>query len=250
MIYIPSSLTGRLACAEVGLVVLIAQVALWMATESIRFADPARTMWPPFLVELSLSVLSLRAMLIMAAIVGIYFALRRSRRNRLAFWAFTAFAVGAQIPDLWAHNRIDWHRFFDRVAYFSEPLPLLASAALFLLTLAGLVALHRITQLRSLADDMDMRGVEAAERNAIITNEAISIAATIFVSLGLATLVVIVAMIVGRAELVSGLAGWAVVIIGAAATLSLATFLLFLYRGLSGGETVFPDEDDAGDAEA
>ena len=243
---IPSALTARLALAEFALLILITLVALWMATESIRFADPARTMWPSFLVEFSLSFFSLRALLIVAAIVAIYVVLRRSRRNRLAFWAFAAFAVGSQIPDLWAHNRIDWHRFFDRVAYFSEPLPLLASAALFLLTLAGLVALHRITQLRTLADDMDTRGVEAAERNAIITNEAISIGATIFVSLGLATLVVIVAMIVGRAELVSGLAGWAVVIIGAAATLSLAAFLLFLYRGLSGGaETALPDEDDA-----
>ena len=232
----PSSLTGRLLLVEVVLLTLIAVIALWVTTESVRYADQTRTMWPSLLLEYSPSFVSVRALLVVVAIAVVYFGLKRSGRGTLAFWAFTALALGSQVPDLWAHNRIDWHRFFDRVAYFSEPLPLATSAAIFLLMLAGLVALHRIIQLRELGGRMNMRGVDDTERDAVIRNEVISIGATIVVSLLLASVMVVVAALVGRSETISGLVPWTVATVGVVATLLLAGFLLFLYRGLSGGE--------------
>ena len=232
----PSSLAGRLLLVEVVLLTLIAVIALWVTTESVRYADQTRTMWPSLLLEYSPSFVSVRALLVVVAIAVVYFGLKRSGRGTLAFWAFTALALGSQIPDLWAHNRIDWHRFFDRVAYFSEPLPLATSAAIFLLMLAGLVALHRIIQLRELGGRMNMRGVDDTERDAVIRNEVISIGATIVVSLALASVMVVVAALVGRSETIAGLVPWTVATVGVVATLLLAGFLLFLYRGLSGGE--------------
>ena len=147
----PTSVNGRLALTEVMLLTIVSVVALWVTIESVRYADPTKTMWPSLLVEYLPTLLSLRAALIVAAIVVVYFGLKRLGRGTLAFWAFTALALGSQIPDLWAHNRLDWHRFFGRVAYFSEPLPLATSAAIFLLILVGLVVLHRVNQLRDLA---------------------------------------------------------------------------------------------------
>ena len=177
----PSSVNGRLALTEVALLTFVSVVALWVTIESVRYADPTKTMWPSLLVEYLPSFLSLRAVLIVAAIVVVYFGLKRSGRRTLALWAFTALALGSQIPDLWAHNRLDWHRFFGRVAYFSEPLPLGTSAAIFLLILVGLVVLHRVNQLRDLAGELGERGVDTVERDAVIRNEAISIALTAFV---------------------------------------------------------------------
>ena len=47
----PSSLTGRLLLAEVVLLTTITVIALWVMTESVRYADQTRTMWPSFLLE-------------------------------------------------------------------------------------------------------------------------------------------------------------------------------------------------------
>ena len=245
----PSSVNGRLALTEVALLTFVSVVALWVTIESVRYADPTKTMWPSLLVEYLPSFLSLRAVLIVAAIIVVYFGLKRSGRRTLALWAFTALALGSQIPDLWAHNRLDWHRFFGRVAYFSEPLPLGTSAAIFLLILVGLVVLHRVNQLRDLAGELGERGVDTVERDAVIRNEAISIALTAFASLVLASVVVAVGALVGRSETVSGLVPWTVVTVGVGATLLLAGFLLFLYRGLSGGEAApLLEEPDVGDS--
>ena len=251
-----SSIANQLAAAEVVLLTILTLTALWVVTSSIGYADQSRTAWPPLLIDLLPSLVSLRTALIGVAIVGVYFALRYAGRRRFAFWAFTALLLCAHMPDLWAHNRLDWHGFFGRALYFSEPLPLYTSAALFLLTLVGLVAVHRITQLRQLAGDMNHRGVNAMERDAVIRNEAISLALVAALALVLASIVVAIGALVGQAEALTGLVPWTVATVGVAATLLLGGFLLFLYRGLSGGEPapslnevdveVSPDEDPPG----
>ena len=78
-------------------------------------------------------------------------------------------------------------------------------------------------------------------------------APTIVVSLALASVMVMVAALVGRSETISRLVPWTVATVGVVATLLLAGFLLFLYRGLSGGVAAplleepdvggFPNED-------
>ena len=228
--------TRRLTIAEIAIVIALAMVALWLVTGSMEYADRAKTMWPSFLLDFSPPLLSFRALWILMVVVGVYFALRRVGLNRIAFWAFAALILAAHVPDLWTHNRLDWHQYFGRVAYFSEPLPILGVAAFFLLALAGLVALRRVIQLGALARDMDGRGVDEAERDAVIRNEAISIGVAIIVALALASLTVAVAgAMIGRAEALADLLPWTVVTVGGGATLLLTGFLLFLYRSLSGG---------------
>ena len=242
---IRTSILAQLAVAEAALVAALTVVALWIVSSSVQYADPERTHWPAFVVQLAPNLISLAAVLFVGGAAAIYLVLRIANTGRFPFWAFTVLLMAATIPDLWAHNRIDWHGFFGRYMYFSEPLPVLASAAIFLFTVAGLVALHRVIQLGAQAREMESRGVDSEERDTVIRNEAVSITVIIVVSLTLASVMVVIGAAVGRAETVSGLVPWTVTTVGVAATLLLAGFLLFLYRGLSGGpETASIDTEE------
>ena len=112
--------------------------------------------------------------------------------------------------------------------------------AIGLATVAIIVALRRVIQLNAQAREMENRGVDSMERDAVIRNEAVSIAVVIAASLALASVMVVIGAAVGRAETVSGLVPWTVATVGITATLLLAGFLLFLYRGLSGGPQTEP----------
>ena len=243
---IRTSILTQLAVAEGALVAVLTMAALLIVSSSARYADLERTQWPAFVIQLAPNPISWAVILIVGGAAAIYLVLRIANMGSFPFWAFTALLMAAHIPDLWAHNRIDWHGFFGRYMYFSEPLPVLASAAVFLFTVAGLVALRRIIQLGAQAREMESRGVDSVERDAVIRNEAVSIAVVIVVSLALASVMVLIGAAVGRAETVSGLVPWTVTTVGVAATLLLAGFLLFLYRGLSGGpeiQTIDTEED-------
>ena len=232
---IRTSIRAQLAVAEVVLIAVLTVAALWVVSSSVHYADLERTQWPAFVVQFAGEIVSPASLLILGGIIGAYVVLRKANTGHVPFWALTALLMAAHIPDLWAHNRIDWHGFFGRYLYFSEPLPVLASATVFLFTVAGLVALRRIIQLGAQAREMESRGVDLVERDAVIRNEAVSVAVVIVASLALASVMVVAGAAVGRAETVSGLVPWTVATVGVSATLLLAGFLLFLYRGLSGG---------------
>ncbi len=245
---IRTSIRAQLAVGEAALITALTVVALWIVSSSVQYADPERTHWPAFVVQLAPNFISLAAVFFVGGAAAIYLVLRIANTGHFPFWAFTALLMAAHIPDLWAHNRIDWHGFFGRYMYFSEPLPLLASAAIFLLTVAGLVALRRIIQLGAQAREMESHGVDSEERDTVIRNEAVSIAIIIVISLTLASVMVFIGAAVGQAETVAGLVPWTVTTVGIAATLLLAAFLLFLYRGLSGGEeTAFSRDENPDD---
>ncbi len=245
---IRTSIRAQLAAAEGALIAILTAAALWIVSSSVQYADLERTQWPTFVVQFAADIVSPASVLIMGGIIGAYVVLRRANTGHVPFWALTALLMAAHIPDLWAHNRIDWHGFFGRYLYFSEPLPVLVSAAVFLFTVAGLVALRRIIQLGAQAREMESRGVDLLERDAVIRNEAVSVAVVIVASLVLASVMVVAGAAVGRAETVSGLVPWTVATVGISATVLLAGFLLFLYRGLSGGpeaENIDAQEDSS-----
>ena len=237
-------LPAQLAVVEAGLLVALSTIALWIVSSSVHFADLERTQWPTFVVRLAPEFVSWTSLFIIGVVTGAYVVLRIINTRQFPFCVLTALLMAVHIPDLWAHNRIDWHGFFGRYMYFSEPLPVLTSAALFLLTVASLVALRRIIQLRAQARDMESRGVDPVERDEVIRNEAISIAAVIVISLVVTSVMVLIGAAVGRAEAVSGVVPWTVVTVGVVATLLLAGFLVFLYRGLSGGASHMPADTD------
>ena len=242
---IRTSLLAQLVVAEAALVAALTVAALWIVSSSEQYADLERTQWPAFVVQLTPNLISLTAVFIIGGVAAIYLVLRIANMGRFPFWALTALLMAAHIPDLWAHNRIDWHGFFGRYMYFSEPFLVPISATIFLFTVAGLVALRRVIQLNAQAREMESRGVDSMERDAVIRNEAVSIAVVIAVSLALASVMVVIGAAVGQAETVSGLLPWTVATVGIAATLLLAGFLLFLYRGLSGGpETAAIDTEE------
>lgn len=246
-----TSLFAQLAVTEAALLVALTAAALWILSGSVQHADLERTQWPTFVVEFAPELNSRASAFIIGGVAGAYVVLRIVNTGHFPFWVLTALLMAVHIPDLWTHNRIDWHGFFGRSMYFSEPLPVLASAAVFLLTLAGLVTLRRIIQLRAQARGMESRGVDSVERDTVIRNETVSIAVVMAASLVLTSVIVLIGASVGRAEIVSGLVPWTVAVIGVAATLLLAGFLLLLYGGLSGGASLAPTdvEEDAVDAE-
>ncbi len=241
-----TSVPAQLAIAEAALLVALSTIALWIVSSSVQYADLERTQWPRLVVQLAPEFISWVSFFLIGVVTGAYVVLRIVNTGHLPFWVLTALLMAVHIPDVWAHNRIDWHGFFGRYLYFSEPLPVLTSAIVFLLTVAGLVALRRIIQLRAQAQEMESRGVDPVERDEVIRNEAISIAAVIVISLVVTSVMVLIGAAVGRADALSGLVPWTVVTVGVVATLLLAGFLLFLYRGLSGG--VRPTPEDTGDA--
>ena len=246
MIRLRTSLAAQLAVVETSLLVVLTIIALWIVSSSVQYADLERTQWPTFVIQFAPELISLTSVFVVGVVAGAYVVLRIVNTGNLPFWVFTALLMAAHIPDVWAHNRIDWHGFFGRYLYFSEPLPVLTSAVVFLLTVAGLVALRRIIQLRAQALEMESRGVDSVERDIVIRNEAISIAAVIVISLVVTSVMVVVGAAVGRADTLSGLVPWTVVTIGVVATLLLAGFLVFLYRGLSGGVRSTPTDIDDG----
>ena len=241
-----TSLPAQLALAESSLLVALTVVALWIVSSSVQYADLERTQWPTFIVRFAPELISLTSVFVVGVVAGAYVVLRIVNRGHLPFWVLTALLMAVHIPDVWAHNRIDWHGFFGRYLYFSEPLPIMTSAIVFLLTVAGLVALRRIIQLRAQAWEMESRGVDPVERDGVIRNEAISIAAVIVISLVVTSVMVLIGTAVGRVDALSGLVPWTVVTVGVVATLLLAGFLLFLYRGLSGGASSTPADTDDG----
>ncbi len=237
---IRTSILAQLVVAETVLLAALTVAALWIVSSSVHYADLERTQWPTFVVQFTPELISWGAAFIVGGVAGAYVVLRIANAGHFPFWVFTALLMAVHIPNLWAHNRIDWHGFFGRYMYFSEPLPVLASAVVFLLTVAGLVALRRIIQLRAQAREMESRGVNAVERDAVIRNEAVSIAVVSLASLLISSVMVLIGTAVGRAETVSGLVPWTVTTVGVTATLLLAGFLLLLYRGLSGGANLTP----------
>ncbi len=250
---IRTSVFAQLAVAEAVLLAALTVIAMWIVSSSVHHADLERTQWPTFVIQFASEIISWGSVFIVGGATGAYVILRIVNAGHLPFWLFAALLMAAHIPDVWTHNRIDWHGFFGRFLYFSEPLPIPMSAAVFLLTIAGLVALRRIIQLRSQAREMESRGVDSVERDQVIRNEAISIAAVIVISLVVTSVMVLIGAGVGRAGTLSGLVPWTVMTVGVVATLLLAGFLLFLYRGLSGGvspATADVEQDPIDDGES
>ena len=93
------------------------------------------------LVEYLPSFLSLRAVLIVAAIVVVYFGLKRSGRRTLALWAFTALALGSQIPTCGLTTALTASLLWPRGLLFGAA-PARNIGSIFLLILVGLVVLH------------------------------------------------------------------------------------------------------------
>ena len=246
MSFLAVTVQERLARAELLLLGALTSIALLVAIRSIENAVPGRTMWPSFFLEQAWPFISLQTVILVGAALGGYILARRAGRSRRAFWLAALMIIGAHMTAVWAHNQLDWHQMFGRAAVFAESEPLVLTSSLFLVTLAGLVLLHRIMQLRELADALSARGVRDAERDSIISNELLSIVVILATALFASTWIVIVGAVVASADGLAQRMPSAVSVVGMGAVIVFAGFLALLYRTLSGSETSpgapLPDE--------
>jgi len=227
----------RLTRAEILLLGALTSIALLVAIRSIESAVPGETMWPSFFLEQARPFISVGALIIVAIVIGFYMVMRRRGLAHRAFWVVTLMIIGVHLTAVWAHNQLDWHHLFGRVAVFGAAEPLLLTASLFLISLAGLILLHRIMQLRDLADAFSARGVSNSERDGILINELVSTALAIAFALVASTLTVVIGAVVGNNDSLTQRLPWAVGVVGIGAVLVFAGFLVLLFRTLSGGET-------------
>ena len=131
-------------------------------------------------------------------------------------------------PGIWAHNQLDWQRFFGADASLGAGHSLFLTVSMFLLCLVGLVVLYRAISLRQLGRQLSARRVEEADRNRVIVSEALALSGMIAVGL-------LLAFLAGTALAGSGSSlgrlPWAVLIIGGGATVLFAGFLVLWFRG-------------------
>lgn len=241
MRFLGSTVPERLSRSELILLGTLTSIALLVAIRSLENAVPAETMWPSLFLEQTRPFISIRTLIVVASVIGFYMMMRRRGQSYRAFWPVTLIIIAVHLTAIWAHNQLNWHQLFGRTAVFAEAEPLLLTASLFLINLTGLTLLHRIMQLRDLADTLSARGISDTERDGILINELASTAITLVFALVASTLTVLVGAVVGNIDSFAQRLPWAVSVVGIGAVLVFAGFLVLLYRTLSGGETAAHD---------
>ncbi len=231
----------RLSRMELFLLGALTSIALVVAIRSIENAVPGETMWPSLFLEQARPFISIRTLIVVAAVIGFYIVMRKRGLSHRAFWLVTFTIIAVHLTAIWAHNQLDWHQLFGRIAVFADAEPLLLTASLFLISLAGLILLHRIMQLRNLADVLTAHGVGDIERDGILINELVSTMITLAFALIVSILTVLIGAMVGNIDGLTQRVPWAVSVVGISAVLLFAGFLVLFYRTLSGGETAAHD---------
>ena len=233
-----STVPERLSRMELFLLGALTSIALLVAVRSIENAVPGKTMWPILFLEQARPFISIRTLIIVAIVIGVYMIMHKRGLSPRAFWLVAFAIIAIHTTAIWAHNQLDWHQLFGRVAVFAEGEPLLLTASLFLVSLAGLTLLHRIMQLRDLAAALSARGIGDTERDRILINELVSISIIIVIALVASTFTVLIGSVVANIDSLAQRVPWSVSVVGMGAVLLFAGFLVLLYRTLSGSETV------------
>ena len=221
----------RIAAIEslllLGLLLLAASV-LWDAAAALGAPDTSllyavtRLLPGPVYVDALLA-----AFLCIAA----YWGLQALGRLDVAFWLAALLVIAPHGVPLWDYNQLEWYELVGVEGDLVGARSPLRDAALFLVCLAGLAALHRIEGLRVLDRRMARQGVASADRLHVALCEALMLGGLIAAGLLLAFVMVLAAGLLGRYDHLIGGSSWAVVGVGGGATALLALTLLLWYRG-------------------
>ena len=224
-----------LLAIEATLLVCLLLLASWLFSE---WASPAGTSESSGMTGLTQKVPSFGTSDLMLGVfvcTGLYGLLQFFSRSNLAFWSVAFLALLPQAPGIWFHNNLQWQRFIGVEVSISDGQPLALTAALFLVCLAGLIALHRVIALRKLGRLLALRRVDRAERDRVLMSEGLTQAGVAAAGLMLALLLVTAGMALGRSEWMSAKVPWTVITIGGGASLLLVGFTVLFLRSI--GET-------------
>ena len=167
---------------------------------------------------------------------GVYGLLQFLGRSSFALWLAAFLVLLPQVPAVWAHNKLEWERFMGVETPMGEGHSLFVAGGLFLLSLTGLVVLHRVIALRKLGRLLISRRADAPERDTILTNEGATMGGVVVVTLLVAVLLVLAGAGLSQAEWLTNRVPWTVVTIGGGASLLLVGFIALFLRGLGSQE--------------
>ena len=227
---------AMLAAVEAALMLLLLLIAawqfwVWTSPPEVLTGPGAETMaagMPAF----GLSSL-LAGVLFGAAAYGLLQVLGKSS---LALWLVAVLALLPQGPGIWAHNKLGWEKFMGMETPVGDGNPLLVAGGLFLISLLGLVVLHRAIAMRRLGRLLERRRVDMAERDGIMRSESLVLGGILGVSLLLSVLLVAAGSGLSRAEWLTSAVPWTVVTIGGGASLLLIGFTALYLQSLRGQE--------------
>ncbi len=156
--------------------------------------------------------------------VVLYWLFQWLRMTTLSFWIVTLAALLPQGPAVLAHNHLDWVSFLGGASPSTE-LGQVTVGALFLLSLALLAALQRVSELRRLAGRLRTLRLDGGEQGTFIASEILTLVGLVGFSLFVTAVLVAVAATLTRFSNLLVHSPWTVVTIGAAALLMVTAFL-------------------------
>ena len=207
-------------------------LALWLLAQGL---EAGGNPWPSWLTLLGEQVTDYgltHLLMLMFLCGGVYWALQIFRRSKLAFWWVAAVSLIAHLPGIWSQNILEWQRFigFD-ITFYLEKSPYLVGTQL-LASLALLVALRRISDLRQLGSLMSSINVNEDERRRVLLNEGVALAGIVVVGLAASALMVAAGAMQGTAKGLPDRVPMTIITIGGGACLLLIGATALFLRGL------------------
>ena len=156
--------------------------------------------------------------------VVLYWLFQLLRMTTLSFWMVTLAAFLPQGPAVLAHNHLDWASFLGAPTSSTE-LSQVAVGALFLMSLALLATLQRVSELRRLAGRLRTLRLDSANQGTFIASEMLTLVGLVGFSLFVTAVLVTVAATLTRLNNLLVHSPWTILTIGAAALLMVTAFL-------------------------
>ena len=230
--------------AEAALLLLLLAIAAWQfwewATLPARLEEPAGESLSSRVPAFDNSYLLIGVLII----AGLYGMIQFFGNSILALWVAGILTIVPQFPGIWAHNKLGWERFMGVETPVGDGHSLFLAGALFVFSMFGLFVLHRLIALRKLGGLLASKGVDAEERDSILTSEGMALTMVAVASLVLALVLVAAGTGLGRTQWITTNVPWTVVTIGGGASVLLIGFIALFLRDITaeGASEAHPEE--------
>ena len=156
--------------------------------------------------------------------VVLYWLFQWRRMTTLSFWMVALAVFLPQGPAVLAHNHLDWASFLGEPSSSPE-LPQVTVGVLFLLSLALLATLNRVSELRRLTGTLRTLRLDGGEQGTFIASEILTLIGLVGLSLFVTAMLLSAAAALARMNNLLAHSPWTVLTIGAAALLMVTAFL-------------------------
>ena len=164
--------------------------------------------------------------------IAIYWVLQFIGMTRTSFWIVTLAALAPQIPAVLSYNQLDWLSFWVDPLFTTGLSPIVV-ASLLLVSLALLVSLHRIGELRRLKARLAALRLDESDQEGAIVNELLVLGGLTGSALVLTAMLLSLGIAVAQMKDLLILSPWTVLTVGGAAILLLASMLSLWLRQTS-----------------